>query len=293
MFMDDGKKEEEIDWLARSFSIAGTILAVGLNLSPIVLFYQFFRKQKEFKDIPEMMFLVGVFCSLTNLGYGILVNDPGLYINSIICTIIQIIYATLYLYFYAEKNFSKFLLYLFISYDLSAEVLYLFADVFEHHMGYNNAENFTGIFNIVITVLNAGAPGQKIIEVWKTKNHTLIPIVTTIFQILCSANWALYGIFRGLEKIIIPNVLGVVLCAVQIFSYYFWYFKNGGKKPETSEEEGETKEESNNENDPEKIEVNKETHLLDENDKSKDEINKTNDESDKQKNEIENPNEEN
>ena len=29
--MDDGKKEEEIDWLARSFSIAGTILAVGLN----------------------------------------------------------------------------------------------------------------------------------------------------------------------------------------------------------------------------------------------------------------------
>ena len=229
--------------------LLGTILAVGLNLSPIVLFYEFFKGKREFKSIPEMMFVIGVFCCTTNLAYGIIKKDKNLYINSSICEVIQILYATVYLFFYANKNFTKWFLYVFIAFNLTLEILYIFADVIEHHKSRKFAEDFTGWFNVFMTVCNAGAPGQKIIEVWKTQNFMLIPIFTTIAQILCSALWGFYG-FKDMDlKLIIPNLLGVVLCAIQIFSYFYFYLKNHGTPPTESkdtEEEKDIDEEEHN-----------------------------------------------
>ena len=185
--------------------LLGTILAIGLNLSPIVLFYEYFKGKRQFNTIPEMMFIMGVFCSTTNLAFGIVIEDKNIIISSAICTIIQVIYALTYLYFYANKQMSKWLLYAFISLNLTSEVLYIFADVIEYHKNNEFARDFTGWFNVGMTVLNAGAPGQKIFEVWKTGNFMLIPIFTTITQILCSGLWGCYGFTKNEHKIYIPN----------------------------------------------------------------------------------------
>ncbi len=227
-------------------TILGTIIAVALNLSPGVLFYEFFKGKRELSSIPEMMFIVGVFSGTTNLAYGLIKKDMNLYINSAICTIIQIIYSTVYLFFYANKDFSKWLLYVFIAYNLTLETLYIFADVLKYHISLEFADNFTGYFNVCITVLNAGAPGQKIIEVWKTQNYTLIPIVTTLLQALCSGLWGCYG-FKTMDlKLIIPNLLGVALCGIQIFSFFYFYVKTKGNPPVLKEgKENETSEEKN------------------------------------------------
>ena len=139
--------------------ILGTILAVGLNLSPMVLFYEFFKGKRDLKSIPEMMFVVGVFCCTTNLAYGLLKEDKNLYINSSICEIIQILYATIYLFFYADKDFTKWFLYVFISFNLTLEILYIFYDVIAHHTSETFGEDFTRWFNVFMTVCNAGAPG--------------------------------------------------------------------------------------------------------------------------------------
>ena len=64
-------------------ALLGTILAVGLNLSPIVLFYELFKGKRDLKSIPEMMFVIGVFCSTTNLAYGILKDDFNFVANLI------------------------------------------------------------------------------------------------------------------------------------------------------------------------------------------------------------------
>ena len=228
--------------------LLGTILAVGLNLSPIVLFYEFFKGKRELNSIPEMMFVIGVFCCTTNLAYGLLKRDKNLYINSSICEVIQILYATLYLFFYAEKDFTKWFLYVFIAFNLTLEILYIFYDVIAYYTSPQFGEDFTGWFNVFMTVCNAGAPGQKIIEVWKTENFMLIPIFTTIAQILCSALWGFYG-FKDMDlKLIIPNLLGVALCAIQIFSYYYFYLKNHGKPPSDKKnlEEDENEEQQDN-----------------------------------------------
>lgn len=231
--------------------LLGTILAIGLNLSPIVLFYEYFKGKRQFNTIPEMMFIMGVFCSTTNLAFGIVIEDKNIIISSAICTIIQVIYALTYLYFYANKQMSKWLLYAFISLNLTSEVLYIFADVIEYHKNNEFARDFTGWFNVGMTVLNAGAPGQKIFEVWKTGNFMLIPIFTTITQILCSGLWGCYGFTKNEHKIYIPNVIGVVLCGIQIFSYFFFYAKNKGISPnrQNNEEDYENEEnEDENEN---------------------------------------------
>lgn len=227
--------------------LLGTILAIGLNLSPGILFYEFFKGKRELNTIPEMMFVVGIFCCTTNLAYGLLKEDSNLYLNSSICEIIQIVFATVYLFFYAEKDFTKWFLYVFIAFNLTLEVLYIFYDVISHHTSQQFGEDFTGWFNVFMTVCNAGAPGQKIIEVWKTQNFMLIPIYTTIVQILCSGLWGFYG-FKDMDlKLIIPNLLGVALCAIQIFSYYYFYVKNHGVAPKDNEEI--PKSESNEEDD--------------------------------------------
>lgn len=233
--------------MANIVPVLGTILAVGLNLSPIVLFYEYFKGKRELSSIPEMMFIVGVFCSTTNLAYGILKNDKNLYINSAICEIIQIIYSTLYLFLYANKNFSKWFLYVFIAWNLTLETLYIFADVLKYHLGETFALDFTGWFNVGMTVLNAGAPGQKIIEVFKTENFMLIPIFTTITQILCSGLWGFYGFADMDLKLIIPNLLGVLLCGIQIFAYFFYYIKRKGIPPKKEKEETPGEEEENEE----------------------------------------------
>ena len=211
--------------------VLGTILAVGLNLSPCVLFYEFFKNKRVLSSIPEMMFVIGVFCCTTNLAYGLLKNDLNLYLNSAICEVIQIIYTTVYLFLYVEKDFIKWLLYTFIAFNLTIEVLYVFYDVIPHHTSKQFGIDFTGWFNVFMTICNAAAPGQKILDVWKTENFMLIPIFTTIAQILCSSLWGFYGFADMDLKLILPNLLGVVLCALQIFSYFYFYLKNKGIPP--------------------------------------------------------------
>ena len=232
--------------MSKVVPILGTILAVGLNLSPSILFYEYFKGKRELHTIPEMMFIIGVFCSTTNLAYGLLKDDLNLYLNSAICDIIQIIYATIYLFLYAEKDFIKWFLYVFIAFDLTLEVLFIFADVIAFHTSTGFAQNFTGWFNVFMTAINAGAPGQKIIEVWKTENFILIPIFTTIAQILCSGLWGFYGFTDMDLKLIIPNLIGVALCAIQIFSYFYFYIKNKGVVPNKKpvENEGSNKEQN-------------------------------------------------
>ena len=243
--------EEEDSIATKVVSILGTMISVGLNLTPIVLFYEFFKGKREFKSIPEMMFVSGVFCSSTNLAYGIIKGDGMLILSNTICDSLQVGYTTLFLFFFAEKDFAKYLLYLIIAYDLTFEIIYIFSDVIKFHTSKDVALNFTGIFNIVIGLINVVTPGQNIIKVFKTEDFTLIPIITICFQCLCSSFWGFYG-FKDMDiMIILPNLLGVVLTILQIAVYYYFYCKRKGVPPEKPKKEGEIEDdlEENEEND--------------------------------------------
>ena len=78
---------------------------------------------------------------------------------------------------------------------------------------------------------------RNIIHVFKTENFMLIPIFTTIAQILCSGLWGFYGFADMDLKLIIPNLLGVLLCGIQIFAYFYYYIKRKGVPPKNEKAE--------------------------------------------------------
>ena len=224
-------------------SSIGTMISIGLNLTPILLFYKFFKKKAGIETIPETMFITGVFCCATNLAYGILKDDKILKISNGVCYGLQILYGTMYIFITNHKRVDKLLLYLLIAWDLSFEVLFIFANVLEFHTSNEFALQFTGGFNIFIGTLNVITPGQNIIKVFKTGDFTLIPVVTIFFQCACSTLWFVYGLSDMDHNMIVPNLLGTVITSIQIATFYYFYCKNHGIPPKPKEEEKEGEEE--------------------------------------------------
>ena len=119
---------EEDTLVGTIVSSIGTMLSIGLNLTPIILFYNFFRKNASLNTIPETMFISGIFCCATNLAYGIIQDNQILKISNGVCYGLQIFYATIYIFIKAHKQIEKLLLYLLIAWDLSFQALYIFGN---------------------------------------------------------------------------------------------------------------------------------------------------------------------
>ena len=231
--------EEEKPIGAVIVSSIGTMISIGLNLTPILLFYRFFKGTAGLQTIPETMFITGVFCCATNLAYGIIKDDKILKISNGVCYGLQILYGTIYIFITNKNQVHKLLLYLLIAWDLSFEVLFIFGNILEFHFGNNFANKFTGIFNIVIGTLNVITPGQNIVKVFKTQDFTLIPIVTIFFQCTCSTLWFVYGLTDMDPMMIVPNLIGTVITTIQMATYFFFYCKLHGVPPESPKKEGE------------------------------------------------------
>ena len=75
------------------------------------------------------------------------------------------------------------------------------------------------IFNILMFV----SPGQKILRVIKEKNHKLIPIYSTIINIIYSIAWLGYGISIKLISQIIPNVFGLFFSIINTSAWIYYY----------------------------------------------------------------------
>ena len=215
--------------------VGGIWAAIGISLSltPGILFYELCKGKRKVEEIPELMFVTSVLCTTMNLGYSIDIQAPTMLLSNIICTSISFSYASLYLFYFSEKKINLFILYFFMALNLTLEILYLSTQFFidlgidKEFKRNSYADKIIGGINIVLTVINAAAPGQKIVEVIKTGKIKLIPIVT-IFQCACSTFWFFYGIFINVYATYIPNGLGILLAGIQIGIYYFFYCKNGG-----------------------------------------------------------------
>lgn len=276
--------EEEKPIGAVIVSSIGTMISIGLNLTPILLFYRFFKGTAGLETIPETMFITGVFCCATNLAYGIIKDDKILKISNGVCYGLQILYGTIYIFITNKNQVHKLLLYLLIAWDLSFEVLFIFGNILEFHFGNNFANKFTGIFNIVIGTLNVITPGQNIVKVFKTQNFTLIPIVTIFFQCTCSTLWFVYGLTDMDPMMIVPNLIGTVITTIQMATYFFFYCKLHGVPPESPKKEGEEEgKEEGKEGTEEKKEENKdddkEKLIVDDNNNKDDKVEKLMDDS--------------
>ena len=80
-------------------------------------------------------------------------------------------------------------------------------------------------------------------RVFREKNHNLIPIYTTIINILCSIAWLGYGICINLVSQIVPNVLGFLLSATNAVAWGYYYLHRNQLKKYQKNMEKETEDE--------------------------------------------------
>ena len=171
--------------------IFNTLIAVILNISPIVAFIPVIKGKEKYTNIPILML---IFTLINNLGwscywYRVFRYSPMT--CSIICSIIASCFFFIYLYFLSKKNIHKFIMY--------------------------------SLILIVINIILFIAPGQNLKKVIRKKNHKLIPIATTIIGCICSAGWLLFGIIVEDINCIIPNGLGLISSIITTFIWIYFF----------------------------------------------------------------------
>ena len=214
--------------LADFFSTIGTIISFALSFTPTVPFMKVFKGEEKIDILPEGVLL---FLILTRLVWGsvwILTDRKIALLNSVLGIAVCDVFVALYFYLYFNRSclkafFSSIVL-------LLIEFGILYGGVF---WGNHVILSYTAmVFNVMMFV----SPGQKIIRVIREKNYKLIPIVTTIVNILCSAAWLGYGICINLITQIIPNSLGLFFSIANTLAWLYFYSKRDKDKDDEEEE---------------------------------------------------------
>ncbi len=214
--------------LADFFSTIGTIISFALSFTPTVPFMKVFKGEEKIDILPEGVLL---FLILTRLVWGsvwILTDRKIALLNSVLGIAVCDVFVALYFYLYFNRSclkafFSSIVL-------LLIEFGIIYGGVF---WGNHVVLSYTAmVFNVMMFV----SPGQKIIRVIKEKNYKLIPIVTTIVNILCSAAWLGYGICINLITQIIPNSLGLFFSIANTLAWLYFYSKRDKDKDDEEEE---------------------------------------------------------
>lgn len=211
-------------------SFVSTIINIFLNLSPIVIFINIVKGKEKYTNIPPMVLIFSFLNNAIWGGYWYRKGELSVFLCCLICVIIATIFSAWYLFYASEKNLGKFLLYILSQMAFeTAIVLLFFSNLIEL--------NIVGIILIVINTMQYVAPAQNLVQVIKTKNLKLIPIVTTIIGAICSGGWLLFGLIVGDINSIISNGLGCLSSIITIIIWYWIYFKYG-KQEGKEEEEG-------------------------------------------------------
>lgn len=210
------------DTVGEVFGWIGTVLATIFFLSPIVPFYNVVNKKLDYKDSPGALLLMSFFnCILWGV-YALRGDLTQVWITNFLGCFITIIFIIIYLIFLGEQKVKLSLIYNFIMVNFVVEIFYIaYALVKNSYVG-----NAATTFNILMYA----APGEKIYQVYQTKNYNLLPIVSSICGLASATSWTIYGFSQNNYNIIIPNLLGVFFAVLQIIVWWIFYNKNDPKQ---------------------------------------------------------------
>ena len=195
----------------------GTVIGIILNISPIVMFYSIIKGQKKIEIVPEFMLIFNILCSSLWACYWYLQVDKFVpFFSSAFGLALSEIFALIYLFFLADKDWKKYLLYTFLEINLVVEFNYGLLFVLGDYITVGNIA-------MVVNIITYITPGQKIYQVIKTKNYNLIPISSTLSGSLCTLCWLIFGLLIWDIRTIIPNGLGLVFATINsgIWTYFY------------------------------------------------------------------------
>ena len=215
--------------LPTNISWIGTVIGIILNISPIVMFYSIIRGQKKIEIVPESMLIFNILCSSLWACYWYLQVDKFVpFFSSAFGLALSEIFALIYLFYLADKDWKKYILYAFLEINLVLEFNYGLLFVLGDYITVGNIA-------VVVNIITYITPGQKIYQVIKTKNYNLIPISSTLSGSLCTLCWLIFGLLIWDIRTIIPNGLGLVFATINSGVWAYFYFTRDKEEDEKEE----------------------------------------------------------
>jgi len=201
--------------IADIFSSLGTFTSFLLSFTPTFPFLKVLKKQEKIDILPEGLLLSLI---LTRIVWGsvwIITSRKIAMFNCISGIIICDIFVILYFYLYFNRTYFK----TFFAGIILIIIEIVLISISVSWGNYNVLSYIAMIFNTLMFV----SPFQKILRVIKEKNYKLIPICTTIVNILCSISWLGYGVCISMVSQIIPNAIGLILSVVNAYTWIYYY----------------------------------------------------------------------
>ena len=199
------------------FGWVGLVISTYFYLSPVIPFLQVLKGERNYKDAPCILLICNLMNCILWIDYGLLKDSFQLYLTCAIGGNLTLIWISIFIIFLSKK---KIFLTLFISIlllGIITGITYVFYEIIDIKI--------TGYAALVFNILMLAAPGEKICNVIKTGNYELIPIFSTIGTILCAGCWFMFGVYQKDLNLFIPNGLGLIFGALQLFVFCFYYKK--------------------------------------------------------------------
>jgi len=200
-----------------------TVCTIGMFLSGMEVCAKMYRN-KTTGDTSPLSFFVGVVMTFVWFNYGLLKGDVSLTRVNGIGFILQSFYAFVFYMFAVNK--TNVMKKMFIV-SLLVGGLYWFI---------NSQEDVTdtiGFLGATMSVLYCGAPLASIGHVFRTKSAEVLPFFLILMTVLVTGQWALYGAIISDPFVMVPNTMGFLIAAFQLFLFFYYPVRHSRPPPKS------------------------------------------------------------
>jgi hypothetical protein len=149
--------ENESSSAQNIFGFLGNIFTLFFYLSPALKMKELISEKIDHTRIAYLQYVSSILCTILWFVYGLRRGIAAIYFCNFVGLVSNLIYLTVYFYYYAEKNKQVFQQYVLKTYGL----LLLFFVIFM--WGFESYE-VAGICGMLVNIALYATPGQKIVS---------------------------------------------------------------------------------------------------------------------------------
>ena len=197
--------QESIGWLAGCFNVC-------FYLTPTFNFIKVLKGKVNFEESPGVYVTTCYVNCFIWFIYGDMIFSDQVKISNMIAALINLIFMLIYLAFELRKYFVDAILNTLILITGSWACYRALTIVIDD-------DRVVGDICIGTTIIIFISPIQILYKVFKEKNYNIIPVFSAIIYLFTCLFWFVYAIFIKDFYLAFPNLLGIVLSAVEIAVY--------------------------------------------------------------------------
>lgn len=197
--------QESIGWIAGCFNVC-------FYLTPTFNFIKVLKGKVNFEESPGVYVTTCYVNCFIWFIYGDMIFSDQVKISNMIAALINLIFMLIYLAFELRKYFVDAILNTLILITGSWACYRALTIVIDD-------DRVVGDICIGTTIIIFISPIQILYKVFKEKNYNIIPVFSAIIYLFTCLFWFVYAIFIKDFYLAFPNLLGIILSAVEIAVY--------------------------------------------------------------------------